>query len=77
MSMVLKAGKFDLHPLYESLICSRGCQFSKPGAAAAAVYLHHVVVGLHKGGHGSLLGEVCFSCARVCLVAPSTPFVWH
>ncbi|KAF4616928.1 hypothetical protein D9613_008569 [Agrocybe pediades] len=42
-----------------------GVEGSKPGAAAAAVYLHHVVVGLHKGGHGSLLGEVCFSCARI------------
>lgn len=38
---------------------------SKPGAAASAVFLHHAVVGLHKEGHGMLLGEVSFTCRRV------------
>lgn len=38
---------------------------SKPGAPAAAAYLHHAVVGLHKEGHGMLLGEVSFTCSRV------------
>lgn len=34
---------------------------SKPGAPAAAAYLHHAVVGLHKEGHGMLLGEGDFT----------------
>ncbi|KAF9477346.1 PLP-dependent transferase [Pholiota conissans] len=42
-----------------------GVEGSKPGASAASVYLHHTVVGLHREGHGSLLGEVCFGCARI------------
>ncbi|KAF8962310.1 PLP-dependent transferase [Flammula alnicola] len=42
-----------------------GVEGSKPGAAAAAVYLHHRIVGLHQEGHGSLLGEACLSCARI------------
>lgn len=42
-----------------------GVEGSKPGAPAAAVYLHHAVVGLHKEGHGGLLGEVSFTCRRV------------
>ncbi|PPR01984.1 hypothetical protein CVT24_011111 [Panaeolus cyanescens] len=57
-----------------------GVEGSKPGAAAAAVYLHHSVVGLHKLGHGSLLGEVRFSCARISahwatLSDATTPYV--
>ncbi|GBE87629.1 PLP-dependent transferase [Sparassis crispa] len=42
-----------------------GVEGSKPGAAAAAVYLHNTVVGLHKEGHGGLLGEVSFTCRRL------------
>ncbi|TFK37682.1 PLP-dependent transferase, partial [Crucibulum laeve] len=42
-----------------------GVEGSKPGAAAAAVYLHHRVIGLHKEGHGSLLGEVCWTSCRL------------
>lgn len=38
---------------------------SKPGAPAAAVFLHHEVIGLDEKGHGMLLGEVCFTSSRV------------
>ncbi|KAL1728700.1 hypothetical protein EV714DRAFT_252348, partial [Schizophyllum commune] len=41
-----------------------GIEGSKPGAAAIACYLHNTVVGLHKLGHGALLGEVSFTCRR-------------
>ncbi|KAL1744050.1 hypothetical protein HDZ31DRAFT_82975 [Schizophyllum fasciatum] len=41
-----------------------GIEGSKPGAAAIACYLHNTVVGLHKLGHGALLGEVSFACRR-------------
>ncbi|KAG2005933.1 group II decarboxylase [Coprinopsis cinerea AmutBmut pab1-1] len=57
-----------------------GVEGSKPGAAAAAVFMHHNVVGLHKRGHGGLLGEVSFTCARLAahwatLSTPSDPFI--
>ncbi|KAJ7784620.1 PLP-dependent transferase [Mycena metata] len=42
-----------------------GVEGSKPGAPAVATYLHHHVVGLHKEGHGALLGEVSWSCRRI------------
>ncbi|EIN06879.1 PLP-dependent transferase [Punctularia strigosozonata HHB-11173 SS5] len=41
-----------------------GIEGSKPGAPAASCYIHHQVVGLHKEGHGALLGEVSFTCRR-------------
>ncbi|KAI4522848.1 PLP-dependent transferase [Schizophyllum commune Loenen D] len=41
-----------------------GIEGSKPGAAAIACYLHNTVVGLHKLGHGALLGEISFTCRR-------------
>ncbi|KAL1690592.1 pyridoxal phosphate-dependent transferase [Schizophyllum commune] len=41
-----------------------GIEGSKPGAAAVATYLHNNIVGLHKHGHGALLGEVAFTCRR-------------
>ncbi|TFK20430.1 PLP-dependent transferase [Coprinopsis marcescibilis] len=57
-----------------------GVEGSKPGAAAASVFMHHSVVGLHKRGHGGLLGEVSFTCARIAahwatLSTPTTPFL--
>ncbi|KAL1708932.1 pyridoxal phosphate-dependent transferase [Schizophyllum commune] len=42
-----------------------GIEGSKPGAPAIATHLHHKVVGLHKKGHGGLLGEVAFACRRI------------
>ncbi|KAJ7302639.1 PLP-dependent transferase [Mycena albidolilacea] len=42
-----------------------GVEGSKPGAAAVATYMHHQVIGLHKYGHGALLGEVSWSCRRI------------
>ncbi|KAF7372736.1 PLP-dependent transferase [Mycena sanguinolenta] len=42
-----------------------GRKHRKPGAAAVATYMHHQVIGLHKDGHGALLGEVSWSCRRI------------
>lgn len=39
--------------------------FSKPGAAPVAVWLSHEVIGLHKAGYGSLLGEAMFTGVKV------------
>ncbi|GJE96935.1 PLP-dependent transferase [Phanerochaete sordida] len=57
-----------------------GVEGSKPGAAAVATYLHHEVVGLHKEGHGALLGEVSWSCRRIAahwaaMSVESDPFI--
>ncbi|THV00047.1 PLP-dependent transferase [Dendrothele bispora CBS 962.96] len=41
-----------------------GVEGSKPGAAAAAVWLAHEVIGLHAEGHGTILGEASYSCRR-------------
>ncbi|KAL5504865.1 hypothetical protein ACEPAH_7528 [Sanghuangporus vaninii] len=41
-----------------------GVEGSKPGAAPAAVYLAHKVVGLDATGYGVLLGEASFTCRR-------------
>ncbi|KAH9884501.1 PLP-dependent transferase [Cubamyces lactineus] len=41
-----------------------GIEGSKPGAPAVACYLHHSVLGLHREGHGALLGEASFTCRR-------------
>ncbi|KAK6515221.1 hypothetical protein TWF506_007564 [Arthrobotrys conoides] len=42
-----------------------GVEGSKPGAAAAGVWLSHEVIGLNKNGYGTLLGEGVFTCARL------------
>ncbi|KAF3179710.1 hypothetical protein TWF106_001771 [Orbilia oligospora] len=42
-----------------------GVEGSKPGAAAAGVWLSHEVIGLNKNGYGTLLGEGVFTCAKL------------
>ncbi|KAK4196720.1 putative L-tyrosine decarboxylase [Triangularia verruculosa] len=42
-----------------------GVEGSKPGAAAAAAWLTHKTLGLHKEGYGRLLGEAVFSCIKL------------
>ncbi|RUP48982.1 pyridoxal phosphate-dependent transferase, partial [Jimgerdemannia flammicorona] len=41
-----------------------GIEGSKPGAAPAAIWLSHSVIGLHKYGYGGLLGEATFTCTK-------------
>jgi glutamate/tyrosine decarboxylase-like PLP-dependent enzyme len=42
-----------------------GIEGSKPGASAVGAWLSHRMIGLHKHGYGSLLGESLFSCTKV------------
>ncbi|CAE6442059.1 unnamed protein product [Rhizoctonia solani] len=42
-----------------------GVEGSKPGAAPVAAWISHRVIGLHKNGYGSLLGEAMFSCTKM------------
>jgi glutamate/tyrosine decarboxylase-like PLP-dependent enzyme len=57
-----------------------GIEGSKPGAAAAAVYLSHRVIRPTRDGYGKLLGEALFSCRKLyarllSLAQPGDPFV--
>lgn len=42
-----------------------GLEGSKPGAAAAAVYLSHRVIRPTKSGYGKIIGEALFSCRKL------------
>ncbi|KAI0267000.1 PLP-dependent transferase [Gloeopeniophorella convolvens] len=68
-----------LHDAFES-IGSYGVEGSKAGAPAMATHLHHQVIGLHKEGHGALLGQASFTCRRMfahwaAMSDATTPFV--
>jgi len=57
-----------------------GIEGSKPGAAAAAVYLSHRVIRPTRDGYGKILGEALFSCRKLyarllSLARPDDPFV--
>lgn len=42
-----------------------GIEGSKPGAAAAAVYLSHRVIRPTKSGYGKIIGQALFSCRKL------------
>ncbi|KAG9084859.1 hypothetical protein FS749_004894 [Ceratobasidium sp. UAMH 11750] len=42
-----------------------GVEGSKPGAAAVGAWVSHRVIGLHKNGYGSLLGEAMFGSTKM------------
>ncbi|CUA75304.1 DNA annealing helicase and endonuclease ZRANB3 [Rhizoctonia solani] len=42
-----------------------GIEGSEPGASAVGAWLSHRIIGLHKHGYGSLLGESLFSCTKI------------
>ncbi|MFN6474435.1 MAG: pyridoxal phosphate-dependent decarboxylase family protein [Nostoc sp. SerVER01] len=57
-----------------------GIEGSKPGAAAAAVYLSHRVIRPSKSGYGKIIGEALFSCKKLyarllCMARPDDPFI--
>ena len=57
-----------------------GIEGSKPGAAAAAVYLAHRVIRPDKSGYGQIIGQALFSCRRLYarllgMADPDDPFV--
>ncbi|HLB38807.1 MAG TPA: pyridoxal-dependent decarboxylase, partial [Gemmatimonadales bacterium] len=57
-----------------------GVEGSKPGAAAAAVYLSHRVIRADRSGYGRLLGKCAFNSARfyaalVTLATDDDPFI--
>lgn len=42
-----------------------GIEGSKPGAAAAAVYLSHRIIRPSKSGYGKIIGQALFSCKKL------------
>jgi hypothetical protein len=42
-----------------------GIEGSKPGAAAAAVYLSHRVIRPSKSGYGQIIGQALYSCKKL------------
>ncbi|CAA9448113.1 Tyrosine decarboxylase [uncultured Rubrobacteraceae bacterium] len=57
-----------------------GVEGSKPGAAAAAVYLSHRIIRPSKSGYGKIIGQALFSCKKLyarllCMARPDDPFV--
>lgn len=42
-----------------------GIEGSKPGAAAAAVYLSHRIIRPSKSGYGQIIGQALFSCKQL------------
>lgn len=42
-----------------------GIEGSRPGAAAAAVFLSHQVIGLHREGYGRILGQCLWTSKRL------------
>jgi glutamate/tyrosine decarboxylase-like PLP-dependent enzyme len=57
-----------------------GVEGSKPGAAAAAVYLSHRVIRPSKSGYGKIIGAALFSCKKLyarllCMARPEDPFI--
>lgn len=57
-----------------------GVEGSKPGAAAAAVYLSHKVIRPTKSGYGKIHGQALFNCNKLyarllCMAKPEDRFV--
>jgi glutamate/tyrosine decarboxylase-like PLP-dependent enzyme len=52
------------HDGRDTTVGTYGIEGSKPGAAAASVYLSHAVIPLNRTGHGRLLGRCVFNSKR-------------
>lgn len=68
------------HGSAEPTVGIYGVEGSKPGAAAAAVYLSHRVIRPTREGYGKIIGQALFSCRRLyarllSLAGPSDPFI--
>jgi glutamate/tyrosine decarboxylase-like PLP-dependent enzyme len=68
------------HGEAEQTVGIYGVEGSKPGAAAAAVYLSHRVIRPTPEGYGKIIGEALFSCRKLyarllTMFGPGDPFV--
>lgn len=68
------------HGAAEPTVGIYGVEGSKPGAAAASVYLSHRVIRPSKSGYGRIIGQALFSCRKLyarllCMAKSDDPFV--
>jgi glutamate/tyrosine decarboxylase-like PLP-dependent enzyme len=68
------------HGYAEPTVGIYGIEGSKPGAAAAAVYLSHRVIRPSKSGYGKIIGQALFSCKKLyvrllCMARPDDLYV--
>jgi glutamate/tyrosine decarboxylase-like PLP-dependent enzyme len=68
------------HGATEPTVGIYGIEGSKPGAAAAAVYLSHRVIRPTREGYGKIIGQALYSCRRLyarllSLAGPDDPFI--
>lgn len=77
-NLVTFAAPVVFHGGTEPSIGIYGVEGSKPGAAAAAVYLSHKVIRPTKSGYGKIHGQALFSCKKLYarLVSMARPEDW-
>jgi glutamate/tyrosine decarboxylase-like PLP-dependent enzyme len=68
------------HGDFEPTVGIYGVEGSKPGAAAAAVYLSHRVIRPDRNGYGKIIGQALFSCRKLyarllTMAGPDDPFI--
>ncbi|NEQ73817.1 MAG: decarboxylase [Okeania sp. SIO2C9] len=78
--MVTFKAPYISHGEAEPTIGIYGVEGSKPGAAAAAVYLSHRVIRPTKSGYGKIHGKAIFNCKKLyakllCMADPEDRFI--
>jgi glutamate/tyrosine decarboxylase-like PLP-dependent enzyme len=63
--LVTFAAPVVFHGDAEPTVGIYGIEGSKPGAAAAAVYLSHRVIRPSRSGYGKIIGQALFSCKKL------------
>jgi glutamate/tyrosine decarboxylase-like PLP-dependent enzyme len=78
-TLVSFAAPVVFHGQAEPTVGIFGIEGSKPGAAAAAVYLSHKVIRPDRDGYGRVIGRALYTCKRLyarllCMAGESEPF---
>ncbi|BAZ23069.1 group II decarboxylase family protein [Kalymmatonema gypsitolerans NIES-4073] len=77
--LVTFAAPYMYHGEAEPTVGIYGLEGSKPGAAAASVYLSHKVIRPTKSGYGRIIGKALFNCKKLyarllCMASPEDRF---
>ena len=78
--LVTFAAPVVYHGEAEPTVGIYGLEGSKPGAAAASVYLSHKVIRPTKSGYGKIIGKALFNCKKLyarllCMARPEDRFI--
>jgi glutamate/tyrosine decarboxylase-like PLP-dependent enzyme len=78
--LVTFAAPYMYHGEAEPTVGIYGLEGSKPGAAAASVYLSHKIIRPTKSGYGKIIGKALFNCKKLyarllCMARPEDRFV--